>query len=83
MFQGAEFWAGAQADFGDQGVAGLVVSGQGVGSAAGTVEGEHETGVEAFAQGVFGGQGREFGYQVGVAACRQVGVYAAFEQGHA
>lgn len=49
------------AEFLDQAGAQVAVDGEGLGLAAGAVEGEHQLAVVGLAQGVFGGERGEFG----------------------
>jgi hypothetical protein len=65
--------AGVEAEFAGEAGAGVVVGVEGLGGAAGAVEGEHVQLDEAFAGAVFGGEPGQFGQQRAVAAEVQAG----------
>jgi hypothetical protein len=56
----------------------VLVGGEGLRSAPGTVEGEHQQGVQVLAQRVSAGEALQFGNQRSVAAQVQVGVDTRF-----
>lgn len=68
-----------RAELVDEAAAQPVVDGEGLGLAAGPVQGQHEPPVEALAEGVFRRQGAERGDGLVVAAEPEFGVEAPFE----
>lgn len=75
-------WARFDAQFVQEAVAQVAVDGEGFGSAAGAVEGEHQLAVVGLAEWVFGRQGRQLRDQGGEsgAADGQLGVVAPLQQ---
>jgi hypothetical protein len=65
---GRELWAWVDAELVGEGGAGLVVRREGLGLAAGGVQGSHEQGPEVLAEGVLGDQALELGDHVVVSA---------------
>ncbi|GAA0969147.1 hypothetical protein GCM10009555_015710 [Acrocarpospora macrocephala] len=73
LVDGAEFWAGFDAEFFDEEVAAALEDCQGFCLHAEAVEGDHQLAAEPFAGGVFTDQRAEFGHDLGFGVPGQIG----------